>query len=68
VEFAELTELASAADEGRQLDREVASRLQGAEWRELPGLFGIDELENVLGSGQVFQAMESEVSKLRARG
>src|ERR1700682_1345703 len=68
VEFPELTELAIAADEGGQLSREVACRLLRADWRELLGLFRVDELENVFGSRQVFEAMESEISELDARG
>ena len=31
-------------------------------------MLGVDELENVLGARQVFEAMHSEVAQLRALG
>ena len=67
MEFAELTQLTAAADECRQLNREAGRRLLRADGRKLSWMFGVDELENVLGSRQIFQAMHSEVAELRTR-
>jgi hypothetical protein len=68
VKFAELLQLAIATDESGQLNRKVCSRPLGADRRELSWMVGVGELENVLGSSHVFQAMPSEISELRARG
>ena len=68
MEFPKLPQLAVAANEGCQLNREVGSRLLRADGRKLSWILGIDELENVLWARQVFEAMHSEVAKLRARG
>ena len=53
-----------AADERVALDRQVVGqRVEAAQWREVNGQVRGDDLEDVLGTGQVLEAMAAQVAQ-----
>ena len=63
LQLAELRELGMPANERCQLERQVGQfATQRADRRELPWIIQVNELEDVLHAGQVFEAVKPEVS------